>query len=731
MTREPGDLPGAVVLRSAGVRRAIRGFPKETAMSPRVRGRAVSTQGPLHEPDLPKNVRPVVNEEAVVRFSVPSPTFLLLLALAAPISAGAQGLANGQAAPPDEAGEAAANGAGGIVVTAIRSPLPARQVAASVTVLTAQQIQRDQETSVGDILARTPGVNVTRNGGPGETTSVFIRGAESDETVALVDGVKVNDPTDPGTGYDFANLITGDIARIEVLRGPQSTLYGSEAIGGVVNIVTADATRPLEANLQAEGGSYGTSYANGAIGGKEDGYDWRLSGYSDETKGVPCFDEALGGRRPCAYHTAGFSGRFRYDLTPDLQLDQRVYYTWSRSDFDGYDTPSFNFGDDSEYGHTQQMVDYTGLNLSLFGGRLNNRLAFEYDDIDHKNEDPGQPGATVTFVGLGRTETVEYEGSFAVAPGYQAVFGAQSERSSLVADSPAYQPAPTRANDTINSGYGLITAKPLETLTLSGGVRYDDHSAYGGHTTGQASVAWSLNQGNTILRASYGQGFKAPSLYQLYSEYGNLALRPEQADGWDAGIEQRLLDGRLDLQATYFDRTTQDLIEFVSCYGTGAPGETQQMCDRYAAVGGYYANVDKARAQGVELQGNWRLTDRMDLSASYTYDDAVDRSAGSPSDGLQLPRRPKNTANLTAGYVWPIKLRTDLAVRYAGESFDDAVHTYPLKSYALLDLRLSYPLRKNLELYGRIENLTDQRYETTYQYGTLRRAAYAGVRASF
>ena len=336
-----------------------------------------------------------------MRLRVSSPTLFLLLALAAPISAQAQGPAQDpiQATPPDEAGEAAANGANSIVVTAIRSPLPARRVAASVTVLSAQQIQQDQETSVSDILARTPGVNVVRNGGPGETTSVFIRGAESDQTVALVDGVKVNDPTDPGTGYDFSNLISGDIARIEVLRGPQSTLYGSEAIGGVVNIITADATRPLEGNVRAEAGSYGTAYASGAIGGKEDQYDWRFSGYSDETKGVPCFDEALDGRRPCAYHTAGASGRLRYDLTQDLQLDQRVYFTWSRSDFDGYDTPTFTFGDDNEYGHTQQLVDYTGVNLSLLGGRLNNRLAFEYNAIDHKNEDPDQPGTTVTFIG--------------------------------------------------------------------------------------------------------------------------------------------------------------------------------------------------------------------------------------------------------------------------------------------------------------------------------------------
>jgi len=650
-----------------------------------------------------------------------------LLTLAA---ASAQAQTAGQAPAPDEAGAAAANAVARIVVTANRSATSPDRVGQSITLLTQQDLQRDQETSVSDVLARTPGVTLARNGGPGEPTSIFVRGADSDQTVALIDGVKVNDPTDPGTGYDFANLITGDIARVEVLRGPQSTRYGSEAIGGVVNIVTADATKPLEGSLQAEGGSFGTWYANTALGGQDGHMNWRLSGYSDETKGVPCFDEELGGRRPCAFHTDGASGRLRYDLTPDLQIDERAYYTWSRSDFDGYDTPTFAYGDDGEYGHTQQVVDYTGINLSLLGGRLKNRLAFEYDAIDHNNQDPDQPQSlgvdtTTTFVAAGRSETAEYEGSFAIAPGYQAVFGAQSERSSLVSYSPAYQPAPNRAHQAIDSGYGQVTGEPLAGLTLTGGLRYDQQTTVGRHLTGQASAAWSLNGGDTILRASFGQGFKAPSLYQLYSEYGNLALRPEQANGWDLGVEQRFWDGRVIAQATYFGRETHDLIEFVSCYGV-----TTGAC-KTNTVGGYYDNVARALAQGAELQATWRVTTRLDLSANYTLDDDEDRSPGSPTEGYQLARRPKNSANLAAGYVWPIKLRTDLALRYAGDSYDDAAHTIPLKAYTLLDLRVSYPLQAHMELYGRIENLTDQHYETAYEYGTMGRAAYAGLRVTF
>ena len=346
----------------------------------------------------------------------------------------------------------------------------------SVTVLTAPEIQLDQETDVADILARTPGVTFSRNGGPGETTSLYIRGAESAQTVVLIDGVKVNDPTDPGAGYDFANLLTGDISRIEVLRGAQSTLYGSEAIGGVVNIMTAAPTKPLEGDVQVEGGSYGTAYVKGGVGGKEDNYDWRIGGYYNTTDGVSAFDKAFGGKEDDGFNSAGVSTRFRYNLTSDLQFDERAYYTASRNEFDGYDTASGNFGDDAEFGRTQQFVDYTGLNLSLLDGRLKNRLAFEYNGLDRRNEDPDQPDTKYTFLAQGRATTVEYEGVYAIMPGYQLVFGAQNERSTINAQSPYYElfgDLPTKANVTETSGYSQITGEVISGLTLTGGVRYD------------------------------------------------------------------------------------------------------------------------------------------------------------------------------------------------------------------------------------------------------------------
>ena len=260
----------------------------------------------------------------------------------------------------------------------------------------------------------------------------------------------------------------------------------------------------------------------------------------------------------------------------------------------------------------------------------------------------------------------------------------------------------------------------LAGLTLTGGVRYDEDSAFGGHTTGQASAAWIVHPG-TILRASFGQGFKAPSLYQVFSPYGGANLKPETSNAWDAGVEQHVLGDRLVLQATYFGHDTTNLIEFV---GADAPPY------------GLYRNVDRNEAEGVELQADYKPIDHLDLTANYTFDDDEDRTLGAADFGQQLIRRPKNTANFAATYVWPVRLSTTVAVRYAGRSNDEDTNVFPagnivLASYTLVDLRASYPLRDNLELYGRIENLTDKSYETAYQYGTLGRAAYGGVRLKF
>lgn len=614
-----------------------------------------------------------------------------------------------------------------VVVTANRAEQTRDRVPFSITVLEAARIRQSQAVSAVDLLAQTPGVSFNRNGGPGQTTGVSIRGAETAQTLVVIDGVRVNDPSSPGGGYDFGNLLLGDVSRIEVLRGPQSTLWGSQAIGGVVNIVTAEPTDGLHTDGQVEGGSYGTFNSRAGVGGKVGRLSFRVGGGYFLTDAVSAFDRKFGGREDDGFRQGQVSGRAKVELTADADLDLRAFYTDSRTSFDGFPPPLYRFGDTAEFGRTQQFVDYTGLNLRTLGGALTHRFAFQYASIDRENLDPSQAPFDVTFKSKGKTERFEYQGVATIREGWRATFGAERERTAFDDLSPfaGFNPRPRTG---INSGYAQLQADVLPALTLTAGGRYDDHDTFGGHATGQAGAAWRLNGGSTILRASYGSGFKAPTLYQLYSDYGNTGLKPEEADGWDAGIEQRLADGRYVLQASYFGRDTSNLIDFTFCGAAPDPLCTGPAGRRRF---GYYANVAKTFAQGVELQGQAELATRLILSGQYTFTDAEDRSPGSASDGLRLQRRPQHTASATLSYSLANGATLAAAVRYAGDSFDDRFESRRLKSYALVDLRGSYPINPHLELYGRVENIADERYETVYQYGTLGRATYGGVRLRF
>lgn len=625
-----------------------------------------------------------------------------------------------QAGDPGDAPAAAGLNAPEVVVVANRAPEPLETIGQSVSVLDATAIRESQATQVADLLVQTPGITLVRNGGEGQTTSIFIRGADSDQTLVLIDGVQLNDPSEPSGGYDFSNLLIGDISRIEILRGAQSTLWGSQAIGGVVDIMTAAPTQAPSGELDVEGGSRSTQDYKAAVGDTLGPLSFRGAASYYTTGGIDAFDRAFGGRVPDPFHNFGASGRVDYALAPNVQLDLRGYYTNSYVRFDGYDTPTGAFGDDREYGDTTQYIGYAGVNFQLLDGRFRNKVDVQYTDTDRREYDPDLAAygpTTETFYGYGENTRFEYQGNLALAPGYQAVFGAQHEFSSLRTDTPAYDaaPSPVSAHKTLDSGYLQLQGEVLKGLNLTGGVRYDDDEAFGGHATGQLSAAWDLNGGSTILRASFGQGFKAPALYQLYSPYGDPDLRPEISNSWDFGVEQHFWDGRATLSATYFGRDSRDLIEFVS----------NDLPPNF----GVYQNVDHATAEGVELQASVKPFPRLTLSGNYTYTDAEDAT-----NHTRLYNRPKDAANLDVAYVWPLKLSTTLAVRYSGDSLAENFNTFPsanviLKAYTLLDLRASYPVTPALDVYARVENLTNEHYETAYEYGSLGRGFFIGVRA--
>ncbi|WP_312163828.1 TonB-dependent receptor domain-containing protein [Phenylobacterium sp.] len=613
-----------------------------------------------------------------------------------------------------------------LVVTANRNPQAADRVGQSVSVLDFEAIKAAQTLDVSTLLSSMPGVSFSRNGGVGGSTSVRIRGAEADQTVVIIDGVKLNDPSTAGGGYNFANLLAGDIGRIEVLRGAQSTLWGSQAIGGVVNIITREASEPFEADLAAEGGSMGTTYFRAGAGGRTEHLAWRLAAGRYDTDGVSSY--RLGDEKD-GYENTGVSGRALITATDALSLDLRGVYSKGRNGFDGFPPPTYSFGDTREYGETEEFVGYGAVNFALFGAALTNRIAYGYTRTDRRNVNPDQAVTTTTFDARGENKRWEYQGVWTINQAWIATFGGETEDASMRTVSPsefAPNPPVTRAKAGIDGVYAQVQGEVVSGLTLTAGLRRDSHDTFGDATLGQLAAAWSLNGGNTVLRASFGQGFKAPTLYQLYSEYGNTTLEAEEADGWDAGIEQRFA-GRFMLRATYFDRQTDNQIDYFSCTAT----TTDPMCfvngvQRF----GYYANTAQTKAHGVELEGSADLGP-LEVSANYTWTDTQNDSPGNVNRGKQLARRPEHQANIQATYTWANKASLGGSIRYVGDSFDNAANSYVLQSYTLLDLRASYPLNDTFELYGRVENAFDDDYETTRNYGSPGRGLYAGVRARF
>lgn len=604
-----------------------------------------------------------------------------------------------------------------IVVTANRAPQPLDRIGQSISVVNSAKITRRQTATVAEILRTLPGVAIARNGGIGTVASVFIRGADSEQSVALIDGVKLNDPSAPGGGFNFGTLLIGNIDRIELLRGSQSVLWGSQAIGGVVNMITRAPTEALAVNARGEFGYRNGAQIVGNVSGKIGPLSASGGGGYLRTDGISAFSEARGGRERDGYRNYGANANLSLALTEAIAVDARGWYSEGKVGIDGFAPPSFAFGDTAEQSRTREFVGYAGARAALLGGRFRNRVGFAYTDTRRRNDNQG----VETFAARGRNERLEYQGIFDIADGWQATAGLERETSRFTSSS--FGGAATVGRARIDSVYGQLVATPIRGLTLTGGARRDDHSRFGGATTFGASGVYAIGASGLTLRASYAEGFKAPSLFQLQSAFGNASLRPERARGWDAGIAAQALGGRVEAGVTYFRRTSTDLIAFISC---GAP-LTGICVDRPF---GTYDNVARARADGVEATLTLRPVEALHVQANYTLSNAVNRSPGI-NFGKQLVRRPRQTMNALIDYRWGFGLTTGATLTYVGASLDDVANVTKLAGYVLADLRLSYPVTRHIALYGRIENLFDERYETAFRYGQPGRAGYVGARLAW
>lgn len=594
-----------------------------------------------------------------------------------------------------------------ITVIATGSETPLAKSGQPVTVITAAEIQSIQGPDITRVLERVPGITITRNGGPGSFTGVRLRGSDAEQVLVLVDGVRLEDVSAPSGGFDFGTLTPGGIERIDVLRGSNSIVWGSAAIGGVIAVQSRD-LNGVEGS--AELGANDSYLADASAGLSGDFGALTLNGGYSRSDGV---STAASGTEPDGFRQWRIGGRGRVNLSQDLAIVATARYADTRTDIDGFGPPTYSvFGDTPEYQTTRQAsgrvgLRYTGENLTLNTG-------FALSDTKRDYFDPTF-GTTPSFAYKGRSERVDLTGRIKLPADFTLDFGGDSEWTRFSSTFDA------EAKARLTSGHALL-GWSTDRASLAAGVRVDDHSRFGTAWTFGANGALELID-NLRLRASYGEGFKAPTLYQLLSDYGNAALNPERSKSYDAGLEWGAPHGKVHAAVTVFRRDSRNLITFVSCASLNACA-TRPF--------GLYDNVGLARAQGVEAELGARPTDTLHLQAAYTYLETENRTPGNANRGKNLARRPAHALTLSSDWTTPLAgLTLGADLRLVGDSFDNAANTRRLDGYALTTVRASFPLTEKVELYGRVENVFDVNYQTVADYGTWGRAAYLGIRARY
>lgn len=599
-----------------------------------------------------------------------------------------------------------------IIVSGV--PQARRVLPLSVASLSEADLRRLQLVSVADVLALVPGVTVTRNGPVGGFTGVRIRGADAAQTLVVIDGVRVSDPTSPSGGFDFGNLLSGNIDRIDLLRGSNSVLWGSDAIGGVVLVETGG-----RSGISADYGSDDSVRVDGLyrrdIGPLELGF----GGGWFRTDGISA---ARNGTETDGFRQYRGNARLRTDITADLAWSANILYANSRLEIDGFAPPSFAFGDTPEFQESEEIYAATRVQHRI--GDFRYQLTLSLADINRDTFNPAT-GTTPSFVARGRSERIGWQGSYGESHDLlSGVIGVEREWLRSLTGSAFSSDAGRTA---ITGLYAHMNARPVEGLRLGVGVRHDDHRRFGSDTSLSAHGLYQLT-GALALRASYSEGFKAPTLFQLSptpSGFGNPALAPEESAAFDIGFIYRRSEAvfgsnpvGLRVEGSLFRRDSRNLIDFVGCTGPSAP----PICAGGTRPFGTYANIDRARAEGGEIDIRLMPSARLSVTAGYAYVATRDRG-----NGNRLARRPLHSAVFGADYAgegW--SLGGD--VRLVGDSFDDAGNFTRLDGHALVNLRATIAVTDDIEVFGRVENLLDADYQVVAGYGTYGRTAAAGVR---
>ena len=626
----------------------------------------------------------------------------------------ASGPAQAPTAPVESTGDESAEGEIGVV---------AAEIGSSVTVVTGQELRDRQVRNGAEALRSLPGVHVGRTNTPSSVTQVRIRGAEGNQTLVLIDGVVANDPT--GGEYDFSDLSTADIERIEVIRGAQSVIYGSGAIGGVINIITRSGRGPARVTISTEAGSFRTRDVTlGASAGSE--RIWGSLTYNARKSGG--FNIAPQGSEKDASELETFGFRGGVQIMPGLIVDGSLRISRKAGDGDFFGGPAGQLAtavDDPSRYTGNVLLGSVRARWETFDGILVHEFRTSYNETRTTNLsfDPVFPPFFSKYDADSRTHS--YLGTLKL-PGTPALLSHSltglvewnEETFTSLGDFADGLPRSRERFAFAGEWRGTFARQ----LHLTAGIRHDDHSAFDDFTSWRVTSAWEVPgmTGGVGLRphASVGTGFKAPSFFEQFGNIPNFFipnpdLLPEESFGWDAGLEISTWHGRLVFDVTYFQTELENKIQLQ--FG-GSPN---------------VINVPGiSHRKGVEVSAKYRVVPGVTLGAAYTYLDATD------PDGTREVRRPPHSGRVDMNARFADgRARAHFAAVYNGRMNDDAFllpafspQVVTLDATWRLSAALSYELRPGWEIFGRVENILDDRGQEVFGYAQPGVAAYAGMR---
>lgn len=629
-----------------------------------------------------------------------------------------------------------------VVISATKTAIPVKEVTSAVEVISGEQMQQRKLRTVAEALRWAQGLAVFQSGGPGTAVDVRMRGGTPEQTLVLIDGAIVNSAT---LGiYDFAQLTSDNIERIEILRGSQGMMWGSDAMGGVINITTKRGRETPNISAFAEYGSFATLREGTNVSGKKGIFDVAAALTRWDTSSFSAINYRRGASERDGFHNWQGSVRLGVDLPKDGRLEFNFRWMNGITNFDGFAFNPVTFVSDPAdvlgAKSTSQQYVYSGsymqpitnwwsqkLTLARATENLRSYLgSFQRDLLTGVEDVPFQVATEINTT----SNRIEWQHDFQVAKPLAITAGYQF-REQLGENLDTLTGATTIPTKIVSSNAGFAEAKLnlWDRLFGTAGIRQDEYNVFGSATTYRVTAGYLHKETGTKLRGSYGTGFRAPTINQLFFPgFGNPNLKPEKSKGLDVALEQSLLNDRVFLSAGYFWNRYQNLILSVfDPVGCAAIPDTQGFCAQ---------NIGTSRAEGVEASAKIKLIrdepwiKSLDLQIQYTYTSTNDLTPGENQD-TRLPKWPLNQWSAILSYQPVEALRANLEGRYVGQRFNNVGNKDSIPSFLVWNLSATYDVNKRMQAYLRADNIFNEKYEEVLFFGTPIRSVFGGVRINF